>query len=260
MAPGIRQAKKADDHFIYKDKGSGENGNITIFALFLLMAAISGTLYLAYYYSGFVSIRQAQNAADSAALAAGQELRDQFVTKMKQKTMETMHHFKRKIRDEAEACEASRNENSPPCPTETDLIKLYIKDPELKHLLIANRYHNPEHWLLVVNEEHFRQDYTKEQNGDVLYDAFVQSQRAIQTAARKAAAKNGGERQMTIRFPVDGLPTVEVISVKTMSHSRLDDSDPARIRARAAAGVDAPFDVDVSNKISKTLRVNWPPP
>ncbi|UFJ40803.1 Tad domain-containing protein [Brevibacillus humidisoli] len=236
-----------------------ENGSITIFTLFLLMAAITGIFYLAYYYSGFVSLRQAQNVVDSAALAAVQELRNQFVAKMQDQSLDTVRKFKRQVREEIEQCERERKADDPPCPTANELIRLYIRGTELKYILLANKYDKVEHWLLVVREPRFRSDYTEEKNGDVLYDAFVQNQRLIKQTALDAMEKNNGERKLKITFPVDGQPKLEVNGIKAMPLGELGGGDPALIKARAAAGVyPKEFAVDVSRKIPRTISKSWP--
>jgi hypothetical protein len=232
-----------------------ERGSVAIFTISCLSLAIAIILYLAYYYGGFVSLRQAQNVADSAALAAAQELRDRFVAQMQDKTLATVRTFIRKLREEVEACEIERKPGDPPCPTVDDLIKLYIKQSELERILLANKYDKAEHWLLVVAEPQFHFEYTPEANGDVLYETFLQQQQIIVRTALEAAARNNGEQRLLIRFPVDGRPKLEVNGVKAMQVKELDGGQPAWITAKAAAGIEPQaFEVDVSRKIPKTIR------
>lgn len=233
-----------------------EDGNVTIFALFLVMAAIVGMVYLSYYYGGFITRRQAQNAVDSAGVAAAIELRNLFEEKMQKKTDETVTEFIDKVKEEVRKCEDKRDEDDPPCPTVEELIEERIHDAELEDILVRDKKITPEEdWVLVVNEEHFEDDYTAEKNGDVLYDTYVQHASDIKNAALEAVEKNKGKADVTIVFPVDQKPKLTIEGAKVYNLDSLLAGSSIDVPATAATGVDSPdVPIDVASKVPARIR------
>lgn len=233
-----------------------EDGNVTILALFLVMAAIVGMVYLSYYYGGFITRRQAQNTVDSAGVAAAIELRNLFEEKMQKKTDETVTEFIDKVKEEVRKCEDKRDEDDPTCPTVEELIEERIHDAELEDILVRDKKIAPEEdWVLVVNEEHFEDDYTAEKNGDVLYDTYVQHASDIKNAALEAVEKNKGKADVTIVFPVDQKPKLTIEGAKVYNLDSLLAGSSIDVPATAATGVNSPdVPIDVASKVPARIR------
>jgi hypothetical protein len=256
LHPNEEQYKRGEPMMFRK-----EEGNVTIFGLFLVMAAIVGFVYLTYFYGGFIVRRQAQNAVDSAALAAAIELRNRFEENMAKKADESAVGLIDEVEEEVRQCEMSRDEDDPPCPTEEDLIREKISDAALEQKLVAwqqgssGAFDAEKDWLLVVTEKYFASDYTAEKNGDVLYDTYLQFSNEIKNAALEAAAKNDGKADVKIQFPVDQVPKLTVRGAKTYDLDALLSGSSVDVPALAATGVsDDLFPIDVSGKVPATIR------
>jgi hypothetical protein len=233
-----------------------EDGNVTIFGLFLVLAAIAGMVYLSYYYGGFITRRQAQNAVDSAAVAAVIELRNKFEEKMQDKTEQTVNTFIEEVKEEVRRCEDNRDVDDPPCPTVEEIIEQRIQGDELEDILVRDKKINPkEDWVLVVMEKHFEEEYKAEKNGDVLYDTYIQYSSDIKNAALESMEKNDGKADVTIVFPVDQKPKLTVEGAKVYNLDSLVTGSAVDVPAVAAAGVNSPdVPINVANKVPARIR------
>ncbi len=229
-----------------------EKGSMSIVALFTLAAVIIGSVFLFYFFTAFVEKRQAQNIADAAALAAAQVLRDKFEEAMKNKTEETLNRFLNATLP-SEYDKLSED----PKPEFEDFRKKFIdaniRSEELKQKLLSETYRNDEDWPLVVKEPFFQSEYDAQQNGDILYQAFVQNGPAIGDAARTAIELNHGKPTGIITFPDEGKPKLLVEAARTV---RIDNIGLEKdISTVAAAGVSSKeFDIDVGSKTPRSIR------
>jgi hypothetical protein len=229
-----------------------QKGSMSIVTLFTLAMVIIGSVFLFYFFTAFVEKRQAQNIADASALAAAQVLRDKFEEAMMKKTDETMNRF---LDTTIPSEYAKLTEDPKPEFDEFTqrFIDTNIRTDELKQKLLSKSYRNDEDWLLVVKEPYFQSEYGAQQNGDTLYQAFVQNGQWIEDAARTAAELNHGKPTGTITFPDEGKPKLLVEAARTI---RIDNIGLEKdITTVAAAGVDSKdFEIDVSGKTPREVR------
>ncbi|RXT07825.1 pilus assembly protein TadG-related protein [Ammoniphilus sp. CFH 90114] len=222
---------------------SNERGSIAILALYTVLAVIAGTMIISHFFGVYVVKRQSQNVADSASLAAVQVLKQKYEEEMKDKVDYVLHEFWVDIDLEIATCLAS---GVLPCLTKEELVEQRIQDARLRQMLLDPT--SEVEWLLVVTEPYFSGEFTAQKNGDRLYDVCRREASAIRAAALDLSVRNEGSSQLTLTFPVDGEPKVQVKGHKTINIDQIVTFSED-IPSYSAAGLQTSFDIDVSHKV-----------
>lgn len=263
---------------------SNERGSVTLLTLGTMLAVVVLMMIVAHFYSGFIGAREAQNAVDSASMAAIEELRGHFEDTMVEDVDEEIDSFVAYVCDEADDDDDDNDDDDNGddnsngngdngngegvCDDVDDALNDYLDNyafnSELMDLLVDDEFDAEEDWLLVLEEDYFTDEFIsgfdddfqgafdESANGERLMQTFNQHEGDIVGAAAEFMERNEGNADFDMRFPVDGEPTLEIdgernIEVDTVVQSEGD------IAARSAASIDPDFDIDVSLEQTRTV-------
>ncbi|WP_068777493.1 hypothetical protein [Paenibacillus sp. FJAT-26967] len=229
-----------------------ETGSTSILTVFTLGAVIIGSVCMFYYFTVFIEKRQAQNIADTGAIAAVQTLRDEFQKKMEDASEESMSNLLEKIDKYIESFPEEDR------PTFEEAVENFLGSGELTEIVKSHAFKAKDHWLLVVKHTHFASDYTAEKNGDKLMDAYLQNSELIKYAAVTAIEQNKGNSLVgEIEFPFENEsgepPKLLLKAARTLKIDGL--SFEKDLDAAAAANVSSKdFDITVR---AAPARISW---
>lgn len=250
---------------------ANERGSVALFTVFLLGLSFVAAVVLFYLFSVHTEKRQSQNIADAVALAAADVLGDAFKQEMMESVSDNLLLLDEELgqSEEEEQPEPSdapppsgepegggEPEETPPPKTKEDRLRELLTSSELAAKLIGGTFDLEKDWLLVVEEPFFAEDYTAERNGERLYEAFLHNAGDIEAAAKQLIDKNKGERSGTvISFPMDGEPSLQVEAFNKVQFEAVVHVEDV-LGARSASSVSSShFDIDVSMKTVKEIRL-----
>lgn len=229
-----------------------EQGNVSLIVLLIIFGVILGIVVLSYYYGVFIVRRQAQNVVDAAAMAAVQELSQQYENQMKIEVEEQIEILEGSIIDEINDCIIG---GALSCPTREDLLKERLgSSNELTQKLINETFTSDDDWDLVVLHSYFASYFTPLKNGDILYQVGVSNSTQIRHAANSVITKNQGQpSDFTLVFPYDGEPDIFVSGSKVLISQEVIEGS-LDVPARGVAGLVTEFVINVSSKVPVTIE------
>ncbi|WJH34640.1 hypothetical protein N6H14_33635 [Paenibacillus sp. CC-CFT747] len=276
---------------------NNEKGSMSILSLFTVIGVVAGSVWMLYFFMGFIEKRQSQNIADAAALAASQELRDRYEDAMKDKVVRVSDAFKKDILELVEDLLKKAAEPSPspsgepgpspaeptpeptpaPSPSPTlnpgqlkkDRKELFLKlatEAGVGRALAEKLYDGldkDKDWLMVVTDEYFKNldvdGFTADLNGSLLCDTYRQNSGMIKNAVSTIVQMNGGSlEEASITFPNEQEPKMFVKAGREMNITNI--SFKKNITSLAAGGLGSKkFDIDVSKcPQGKDTEISFP--
>lgn len=229
---------------------NNERGNVTFATLYMLMFIIVGSFILLQLYGVYISRRQAQNIADSAALAAVQELRNKYEQEMQSRVSVALSDFWTEVSDYQNSFEEDP-------PSTEEVVRSWISDTTLQDQLLG--YASLD-WARVVNENWFKNRgyFGPQRNGDILYEVCLSNSTSIKNTAKTLIEKNRGKgNDFSIQFPAEQEPKILLTAKKTFKigmETIINFQSQDDVPATSAAGIDAPFPIDVANKVEFNLN------